>query len=332
MIRLLTMLFAVFALATAARAEPPACTGTDLLVELQAGDQATYDAVMAEAGAIANGGALFWKIEHDGLKPSFLLGTAHVTDPRVTNLTPAMAQALDGASAVALELAELRDTQAMAMAILKNARLMVLPPGQTLWDLIADADEPAIRDNPNLPQGTAAALFGYQPWVVAGMLSIPLCETERKAANLDVLDTKIARIAGERNIPLFGLETVEEQLTVLAGMPMDAQVKYLLAVAKLGGRSADFFETLMALYAAQNVAAYMPFISRTEALSASDRELMAFVENDLIAKRNHRMAERAAALLAMGNAFIAVGALHLSGDGGLVELIRKAGYRVTAIH
>ena len=329
MIRLPAALFAVFALATMVHAEPPVCGGTDLLAELKIKEPATYDAVMAEAGAIPNGGALFWTIERDGVEPSFLLGTAHVTDPRVTSLTPAMTQALEGASAVALELAELGDTQKMATAILKHARLLVLPPGQTLWDLIPDADEPTIRDNPNLPPGAGAALFGYQPWVVAGMLSIPLCETERKAAQIEVLDTKIARIAGQRNIPLTGLETIEEQVSVLAGMPMDGQVKYLMAVAKLGKRSADHFETLMALYAAQNVAAYMPFVTRTESLSPGDRELMALVEKDLIVKRNHRMAERAQALLASGNAFIAVGALHLPGDEGLVELIRAAGYRVT---
>jgi hypothetical protein len=44
------------------------------------------------------------------------------------------------------------------------------------------------------------------------------------------------------------------------------------------------------------------------------------------------MAARAEAILARGNAFIAVGALHLPGAEGLVELIRKAGYKVTPIN
>jgi uncharacterized protein YbaP (TraB family) len=43
------------------------------------------------------------------------------------------------------------------------------------------------------------------------------------------------------------------------------------------------------------------------------------------------MAERAAPLLAAGGAFIAVGALHLSGEGGLIERFRAAGYRVVNV-
>lgn len=54
--------------------------------------------------------------------------------------------------------------------------------------------------------------------------------------------------------------------------------------------------------------------------------------SDLIRKRNRLMAKRAGDLLAKGNVFIAVGALHLPGDEGLVELIRKAGYKVTAVN
>ena len=46
--------------------------------------------------------------------------------------------------------------------------------------------------------------------------------------------------------------------------------------------------------------------------------------------RNKTMAESAEPILAKGNAFIAVGALHLPGPDGLIELLRKAGYTVTA--
>jgi uncharacterized protein YbaP (TraB family) len=42
------------------------------------------------------------------------------------------------------------------------------------------------------------------------------------------------------------------------------------------------------------------------------------------------MAERALPFLEEGGAFIAVGALHLPGEAGLVELLRAKGYTVTA--
>ena len=43
------------------------------------------------------------------------------------------------------------------------------------------------------------------------------------------------------------------------------------------------------------------------------------------------MAERTAPLISAGGAFIAVGALHLSGKDGLVERVRAAGYEVTKV-
>ena len=60
--------------------------------------------------------------------------------------------------------------------------------------------------------------------------------------------------------------------------------------------------------------------------------IMAYVERELIEKRNRTMHERAMPLIDGGNAFIAVGALHLPGNTGLVELLRQSGYRVTPVN
>ena len=49
----------------------------------------------------------------------------------------------------------------------------------------------------------------------------------------------------------------------------------------------------------------------------------------MVTTRNHGMAENAEPILAAGSTFIAVGALHLPGKEGLVELLRQAGYTVS---
>ncbi len=310
---------------------PPACTGIDLLEQLKTARPADYAAVMAEARAVPNGDTIFWRIERDGIEPSFLFGTAHVTDPRVTEMSPMIEDALAGAATVALELKELRDKQEFALSVMAQAKLMVLPPGQSLWDLIPDADEPLLRDNVNLPKHAAQSIFGYQPWVVAAMLTIPPCEQAREQAGLAPLDMMIAAEATKHGTPLVGLETVEEQLSVFAAMPLDLQVKYLLAVAKLGTKTQDYFETLISLYDQRLITGYIPLTLRLEPSDAESEKMMAFVEQDLTIKRNRTMMRRAEVLLAKGDAFIAVGALHLPGSQGLVELIRSAGYKVTAI-
>lgn len=313
-------------------AEPPPCSGRDLLEELRIARPDLHAEVLAEASTVRNSEALLWRIEREGTTTSWLLGTAHVTDPRVTGRIPAMEEAFENSRTLALELEELRDPQTMAMAAFRHAHLLVLPSGQSLWDLIPDDQEAAIRANPNLPPGAEASLFGYQPWVVAGMLSVPLCEYARKQSGIETFDVVLARRAAARQMPVVGLETMEEQLSVFATMPQELQVKYLLAVARMGHRAADHFETLIRLYEQRRITALVPLMQRFEPPDDGGSSMRAFVEEKLTAARNRTMAMRALPLLEGGGVFIAVGALHLPGDDGLVELIRKAGYNLTPVN
>lgn len=330
--RLLAIAAALFALVRIAHAEPPVCTGTDLYAKLQREDPKTFAEVEAEAARVKNGEAIFWKIERDGLEPSWLLGTAHVTDPRVTSLPPAVETAFRSAATVALELREIRDQQEMAVAAMRNARFMVMPTGKTLWDLIPDDQEALIRNHPNLQGGPGQMIFGYQPWVVATMLSIPLCETAREQQGLKPLDMMLAQRAEEQGSTLIGLETLEEQLSIFAAMPLEMQAQYLIATAKSAAVLPDSIETLIRLYAAHRVTAYMPLMMKIVPAEKGQEAFIAFFEKDLISKRNHVMQARALSLLSEGNVFIAVGAMHLPGNEGLVELIRQAGYKVTPVN
>ena len=64
------------------------CRGIDMLAETAAKDPQTYTRIMAEAAATKNAGAILWKIEKEGRPASYLFGTVHLTDERVTNLRP----------------------------------------------------------------------------------------------------------------------------------------------------------------------------------------------------------------------------------------------------
>lgn len=333
MTRCLALFVLIFAFALpATAAKPPPCQGTNLLVKMFDENPKAYAEVMDEARRVKNGEAVLWRISRDGTPDSWLFGTAHVTDPRVTLLPAGALEAFTTADTVALELKEIRSKEELGMATLRHARLMVLPPGQSLWDMIPDADEPLIRRNPNLPAGAAETIFGYQPWVIAAMLSIPACEQARDLAGIASLDEKLAQMAEDSGAELIGLETIEEQLSVFANMPMDLQSKYLVAVAKSTPRLADHFETQIALYAARMITAYLPLALKVEPADSGSEELLAYVQRDLIVKRNHTMVKRALGLLERGKTFIAVGALHLPGDDGLVELIGKAGYKLTPVN
>ena len=84
-------------------ATPPACAGRDLLATMKQSDPEGYAKVRAAADAVPNARSLLWRVERKGLAPSYLFGTIHSTDPRVTKLPPAVQAAFNSANTVALE-------------------------------------------------------------------------------------------------------------------------------------------------------------------------------------------------------------------------------------
>src|SRR5690606_17387320 len=110
---LLAFLIMVAMATSRARAEIPACTGINLLEGLEQDDPALLASIRSEAARTPNGSGLLWKIEKEGIAPSYLFGTMHMTDPRVTSLTSDAQSAFDSSSTVVIETTEVLDQSAM---------------------------------------------------------------------------------------------------------------------------------------------------------------------------------------------------------------------------
>lgn len=308
-----------------ARAEAAACTGKDMLAELQQADPAKYAGVEAEAAKVENGEGLLWKVEKPGIAPSFLFGTMHVTDPRVTTLTPAAQTAYEAAGTVVIETIEVLDQQKMMASIMQKPDLMMFTDQTTLVSLLPAGEVDFVNkalEARGIPPTSVAKM---KPWVITTMLSLPACELQRKAGGAPVLDAKLAQDAVAGGKKLEGLETAVEQLESMASLPMQLHIQGLVDTLKIGDRMGDVTETMVVLYTQGKIGTIWPLFRAV--LSSGENDVM--FEKTMITARNHTMAKRAGPILDAGSAFIAVGALHLSGSEGLVELLRKAGYTVS---
>jgi uncharacterized protein YbaP (TraB family) len=315
-------------------AEPPECVGKSMLPDL-AVSAPEFSARLASAEqTIANGQAILWRITDakGTVAPSHLFGTIHLTDASVNDLSPEARRAIESASVVALEVKEAVDPSEEAQAIHRNARFMAMLPGTDMWDLIPDADEDLIRSAPQIPPERMATLGSLQPWVIAVMLASPPCENERQRAGLPVLDQTIGKMAVAWLTPLVGLETIEEQLAALSEAPLETQARFLVAQARSNNQLLDLIETSKQLYLGRKLSSLLVLTTQGLPTDEPDPAMITYLTENLINKRNKVMLERALPLVAKGNAFIAVGAAHLPGDQGLVELFRKAGYEVTPIN
>jgi uncharacterized protein len=310
---------------------PRACAGRNLLADLKASDPAKYDLILKEALAVPNQGAIFWKIEAPGAsKPSWLFGTMHVTDKRVAIVPDAIKAKIENADVVLLELQEIADKQGLSKRMLSFTDKLNMPEGQSIWDLIPDDKESAIKFHPSLAMMPPVAMGRLQPWVLAQSMSLPICEAIRQPFKIS-LDEAVAKLAIEKNVPLKGLETIEEQVSVLSGMKMDDQIKNLILTSEFKVNPEDLFSTMVDLYLTRNITAAIPLMAQLPGAEkiGKDEASQKFLI-DLIDKRNVVMADRARAHIDAGNAFIGIGALHLPGKNGVIELLRKAGYTVSA--
>lgn len=312
-----------------ARAETPACTGTDLYEALKADDPAAAKAIDDAARATANGSGLLWKVEKIGTAPSYLFGTMHMTDPRVTALPPA-AQAAFGASAtVVIETTDVLYQATMMAAIMQKPELMMFTDQTTLKSLLSPEDAAAVEAALSQRGIPLASVLKMKPWMLSAMVALPACEMARKAAGLPVLDVKLAKDAEAAGKTLRGLETVTDQLEAMASLPMEFHIRGLVDTLKLGDRMDDVVETMISLYARGEVGAIWPLFREVLPDGGVEEGYAAF-EEVMVTARNKTMAAEADPILKEGGAFVAIGALHLPGPEGVVEILRRAGYTVTA--
>jgi uncharacterized protein YbaP (TraB family) len=169
-------------------------------------------------------------------------------------------------------------------------------------------------------------LRAFKPWAVAMLLSVP---PQNPA---EVLDFVLARIAMEQGKPVHDLESLEEQVSVFEGLPADDQLTLLRQAVDDYERMPRLIGRVVEAYLRRDLAAIRSIGEESSVGGAEARRLREVFTRRLLYDRNIRMAERAEPRLNEGGAFIAVGALHLHGERGVLALIERRGWRVTRVY
>ncbi|MDZ7601457.1 MAG: TraB/GumN family protein [Hoeflea sp.] len=334
---LLILLAAGLVYAGTARAQESAqetvtCNGVSLVDRLSTTAPEKLASARTQAAATANGQGRLWKIDKPGRDPSWLFGTMHVTDPRVTELPDAAQAAFDTAGTVVIETIDILDPVKAQAALLTNPELTMFTDGSTLTSRLSEEDASLVEAELSRRGIPLALVSRMKPWMIAGMVAMPACELARKADGVEFLDIRIASSATAQGKQLLGLESIGEQMTAMADLPIEFHLRGLVETIRLSDLMPDIMATMTELYLQGEIALIMPVIlAAGPEDTGDDLDGYAEFEARIVTLRNHVMAGRAGPILEKGNAFIAVGALHLPGDEGLVSLLRDAGYTLTAV-
>ena len=261
---------------------------------------------------------LLWEVSKPGVVASHLFGTIHSEDPQVLQLDGRVQAAFDAAHSVVLEV--LLDTDAMQY----SSAAMLLLDGRMLDGIIGTElfnQASRVCSSRGIPE---VVLQRMKPWAVAVTLSMPVPETGQ------VLDMMLYQDALLANKPVHGLETIGEQLDVFDTLPESAQIMLLRdALENFPGIDA-LHEELLQAYKRRDLGALMAI--NDASMPIGDQRLADDLQRRLIRDRNRLMAERMQPYLEQGRAFVAVGALHLPGADGLLQLLQQRGYALQVVY
>lgn len=260
---------------------------------------------------------LLWKIETAGVAPSYIFGTYHTEDSRVTHLPEVVQSRFIAASSLSTEIT--MDPVQMQ----QSSTRLFLAAGKRLSALL---DPQLFRDTVQAlaKRGIPPELVDkLKPWGAFTVLSTPPSKTG------EMLDKMLYGRAVAMTKPAYGLETMGEQLDLFDTMRMEDQISMLRDAVKDFDQFDKNLEKMTDLYLKRDLAGLQRLSDQDLPDDADQAER--FMER-LVYARNRTMVERMQPRLQEGNAFIAIGALHLPGDKGVLQLLQQRGFRVSPVY
>lgn len=319
------LLLALALLPAAARAD---CVGSDLIAALPPDDRAALVAA-AEAAPYPRGN--LWRATRDGMEVT-LVGTYHLDDPRHDAIAEALAPALETATVLLVE-AGPEEEAAMKSHMARDPSLMLAPQdAPTLVEVLPDAEWQALAEAMRargIPPFMAAR---FRTWYVSVLLSVPPCAM----AGMEVpegLDKRLIELALFSDIPVRALEPWDTAFRIFDTMPDDAQLTMIRSALVLEPMAEDNMATTAAAYFAEEsrlIWEYARMVSHTlpGATAETVEAEFAQMEEALMSRRNRAWLPVIEAAAAEGPVLAAFGALHLSGQDGVLALLDRAGWKL----
>ena len=198
------------------------------------------------------------------------------------------------------------------------SRAGVLRDGTTLRDLIGDERYAAAEETAARLDIPLDMLDSSEPWLAAITVELMVLYRNGFDPRLGIEMTMTTRAAADGK-PIEGLESVDEQLSFLDGLSLDAQAEMLLQVLEQGAELRDSIDTMIAAWRRGDMA-----VLEHELLESMEEQTE--LGDALIWNRNRRWADTIVTWLDDDRDYLViVGALHLVGEEGVPALLEARG-------
>lgn len=259
---------------------------------------------------------VFWKITSPKNKTvSYLFGTIHMIDKDKYVLPKTVTKQLTNSKKVFLELENLTNQLAvMELSMLKEGRMT---------DILNKAQRDSVysyaNDEFDMDSVAFEAKLGqFKPLVFTQLTMLKLSFRTKS------YDKEFSKLATTSEIPVHGLETVEEQMSFFDSMSEELNVELIMSTIKNKDSYKEDWEDMQNLYLKQDISALVE-------MDKGSVEMTEFTETVMMKNRNEKWIVKLDEELEKGETFVGVGAAHLVGNHGLIQLLKEKGYKVKPV-
>lgn len=320
--RLLVLLLSLAGLPAAAE-----CVGRNLIAALPESDRS---ALAAAADAVPFPRGNLWRATR-GDQVVHLVGTYHLDDPRHAAMMARLGPMLDSARTVLVEAGPEEEAQ-LTRHLARDPSVMVNTDGPTLPELLPEAEWQALADAMRARDIPPFMVAKFRPWYVSMLLSMPTCGLDVTTEGRG-LDGMVIDAATARGLPVRALEPYDTLFDIFADLTQQEQVAMIRSTLALEPQAEDNSATLADSYfagegrlvwefsrmMARKVPGYTP-----EQIEAD----FARMEEAMMTRRNRAWIPVIEEAAKTGPVLAAFGALHLSGETGVLELLRLQGFAI----
>lgn len=266
--------------------------------------------------SVAGAAGLAWTVHGENGGTVYLVGTVHAANEAFYPLPQPVDAAFERSEVLVMEVdPALLDGQAMATVV---AQLGLLPPGERLQDMLSAEHWAAASRHAAASGVQPEVLDRFRPWFAATIVAVSRIVAAGFNPELG-MEQHFHRRA-DKGMPLVALETPEEQMQMLAGLSLPAQLAFLESSLVDG-----FQDEVSGILDAWRVGDEDALL----ALSAESYDDSEEVYERIIVARNRAWLPHIEAMVADGRThFVAVGSMHLVGPDGVVTMLQERGYRV----
>jgi len=259
---------------------------------------------------------LLWEISGNGLQqPSYLFGTIHMICKEDFLISEIVKQKFNSSKQVYLEL-DMDDPQLQVTMM----QQMQLPDKETLKNKLGESDFKKLDSFLQKEMNMNLVMFDkFKPMMVMSILAQRLLP----CAGMESYDMNFAKMATEQKKELLGLEKVEDQLGVFDAIPDSLEIRSIMNMVNDFESHKKEFSRMSSIYKTQDLDALYQLMAESPEMMGS-QEL-------LLDRRNRNWIPVMESVMKNSTTFFAVGAGHLAGSQGVLELLRKQGYKVKGI-